>query len=131
VSVNIKGSEFEGNVNIDPKSNVYSSKLKGNIKIGPYVILDNVTIVGNFNITCENRMTNIIHSVINGHGELKDCSIHDCFLAINGDSENFILNGLIVHESRTFNNVLMDVDEGINEPLEKETSVLNNIIIVE
>jgi len=123
---------FVGDIVIHEKANLYGEiLLNGNIYIGEGVVLDNVTIYGDFNITCENRLTNITDSVINGHGNLKDCGVHDCFLVINGDCENFILDGLSVHEPRTFNDVLMDADEMINEPLEKQNDISKTIIVIE
>ena len=123
--------KINGDVLIHEKANIVGDiDLVGNIYIGEGVTLDNVTIRGDFNITCENRLTNITNSVINGSGSLKDCGIHDSFLCINGNSENFIVDGISVHLPRTFNNVMMCEETGVTV-LEKNTNVSDNIIVIE
>lgn len=124
-------SEFVGDVKIDPKANLFGENvLKGNIFIGPNVTLDNVSICGDFVITQENRITNIVDSVLVGSGAISDCGIHDSYLVINGNSDNFIVESVACHKPRTYNNVRMDEECGV-VALEKETNVSNNIIIVE
>lgn len=125
-------SEFIGNVVVHGNANLFGRNvLKGNITIGEGVILDNVCIYGDFHITRENRLTNIVDSVLVGEGRISDCGIHDCYLVIDGDCDNFIMDGIVVHEPRTYNDVLMDGYEGINEPLEKQDNINDTNIEVE
>lgn len=124
-------NEFIGNVVVHDRANLIGRNvLKGNITIGEGVILDNVCIYGDFHITQKNRLTNIVDSVLVGEGRISDCGIHDCYIVINGNCDNFVLDGLSVHEPSTYNDVLMDVYEGINEPLEKQNNINDTLIVI-
>ena len=123
-------NEFIGNVVVHDRANLIGRNvLKGNITIGEGVILSNVCIYGDFVITQKNRLTSITDSVLVGSGAISDCGVHDCYLYINGNSENFIVESIACHNPRTYNDVMID-ESGV-VVLEKETSVLNNIIILE
>jgi len=119
-----------GDVKIDPQANLHGRNiLIGNIFIGPYVVLDNVTIRGNFSITQKNRLTYIIDSILLGEGNISDCGVFESTLFINGDSDNFVIDCVANCNPRTYNDVRID-DEGV-VVLEKETNVSDNIIIVD
>jgi len=124
-------NEFIGNVVVHEKTNLFGRNvLEGNITIDEGVTLDNVNLYGDFHITQKNRVTSITDSVLIGGGLIVDCGIHNSYVHINGNSENFILNDFTDHKPRIFNDIMFNGNEESTE-LEKQNDIKDTIIEVE